>query len=368
MTARRHWLALAFGVTVVLAHPRIAAATGDTDVKAGQCSVAAGGDAKNNTVTCNFGLTPEQLKELTRAAVAGATEPLLDRIEGISKRLGITEEAAKTLLRIVGEQSNVPDEKLAEMLTNVAADYKRLKAQAAALSPDNPKARVLVAQANAAIDTGRLDQAHELLRQATQAQIAAAQDARKLREQAQAAEDAQMLGAASSTAAEGDVALTERHYEQAAVLFGQAADYVPPGRSDATAGYLERQAGALYRQGDERGDNPALESSIQTWQRVLQLRSRAGVPLDWARTQMNLGAALSVLGERESGTARLEAAVAAYRAALEETTRDRAPLQWATTQMNLGNALRRRPKTTESREVTGPGISSRGIPVLASTF
>jgi len=32
----------------------------------------------------------------------------------------------------------------------------------------------------------------------------------KLKEQAQAAEDAQMLGAANSTAAEGDVALTER--------------------------------------------------------------------------------------------------------------------------------------------------------------
>ena len=40
------------------------------------------------------------------------------------------------------------------------------------------------------------------LHEATQAQIAAAQEARKLREQAQAAEDVQMLGAAGSTAAE----------------------------------------------------------------------------------------------------------------------------------------------------------------------
>ena len=30
--------------------------------------------------------------------------------------------------------------------------------------------------------------------------------------------------------------------------------------------------------------------------------------------------------------------------------------------------LRRRPKTTESCEVTGPGISSRGIPARAITF
>ncbi|MBC6445421.1 MAG: tetratricopeptide repeat protein, partial [Alphaproteobacteria bacterium GM202ARS2] len=66
---------------------------------------------------------------------------------------------------------------------------------------------------------------------------------------------------------------------------------------------------------------------------------REDVPLDWASTQMNLGNALSTLGERESGTERLEQAVDAYRAALEESTRERVPLQWAMTQNNLGNAL-----------------------------
>jgi len=63
------------------------------------------------------------------------------------------------------------------------------------------------------------------------------------------------------------------------------------------------------------------------------------VPLQWAMTQMNLGAALETLGERGGGTARLEEAVATYRAALAERTRDRVPLDWAMTQMNLGNAL-----------------------------
>jgi hypothetical protein len=56
------------------------------------------------------------------------------------------------------------------------------------------------------------------------------------------------------------------------------------------------------------------------------------VPLDWAATQNNLGAALATLGERESGTAYLTEAMAAYRAALEERTRDRVPLDWAATQ------------------------------------
>ena len=85
----------------------------------------------------NFGLTPEQVKELTEAAVRGATGPLTSTIVDLSKRLGVTEDATKTLLRIVGEQ-DVPLERLSETLNRVANDYKRLQAQAAALNPENP--------------------------------------------------------------------------------------------------------------------------------------------------------------------------------------------------------------------------------------
>ena len=46
---------------------------------------------------------------------------------------------------------------------------------------------------------------------------------------------------------------------------------------------------------------------------ALEERTRERVPLDWARTQNNLGAALETLGGRESGTAKLEEAVAAHR-------------------------------------------------------
>ena len=123
----------------------------------------------------------------------------------------------------------------------------------------------------------------------------------------------------------------------------------------------------------------AYRAALEEW-------TRERVPLDWARTQNNLGNALRALGrtgerhgaaggggrglscraggadpragaarlgddaeqprhrayelgERESGTARLEEAVAAYRAALEERTRERVPLDWAGTQNNLGSAL-----------------------------
>ncbi len=81
-------------------------------------------------------------------------------------------------------------------------------------------------------------------------------------------------------------------------------------------------------------------SAIRLYRKVvLPLAPRADRPNDWAMTQNNLGAALSSLGERESGTAKLEEAVAAYREVLKECTRRRVPSQWAMTQNNLGNAL-----------------------------
>jgi hypothetical protein len=54
---------------------------------------------------------------------------------------------------------------------------------------------------------------------------------------------------------------------------------------------------------------------------------------------MDLGAVLATLGKRESGTEHLEQAVAAYRLALQENTRERVPLDWAKTQFNLGLGL-----------------------------
>jgi tetratricopeptide (TPR) repeat protein len=329
-------IAATLAVALAIIAPRVSVAA-DENVPSDSCKIASGGiGSGGNTVTCNFGMPPEQLKAAIEAALNGH---LIDRIVQISKTLGVTEDAAKTLLKIVGEDSDVPEDWLAEALGKAAIDYQRLQAQLAALKPDNPTAKVLVEQAKPEIDAGHFDHAHELLRQATQAQIAAAQEARKLKEQAQAAEDAQMLGAASSTAAEGSIAMTERRYQEAAQLFAQAADYVPAAHASEHGGYLTREADAFYEQGDQRGDNDALRSSIEVYGRVLTHHPRSQVPFAWANIQARLGTVLETLGARENGTTMLEEAVVADRAALEEYRRERVPLDWARTQGNLGNAL-----------------------------
>ena len=86
--------------------------------------------------------------------------------------------------------------------------------------------------------------------------------------------------------------MTERRYTEAAELFGQAAGYVPSGHASERGEYLLRQGDALYQQGEERGDNEALRSSIEVLGRALAEYPRPEAPLDWAATQNNLGLAL----------------------------------------------------------------------------
>lgn len=68
--------------------------------------------------------------------------------------------------------------------------------------------------------------------------------------------------------------------------------------------------------GEQSGEADWLEEAVTAYRAALEVRTRERVPLDWAMTNNNLGAALQTLGEREEGTARLEEAVSAFRAAL----------------------------------------------------
>ena len=98
MTRAALLAAVALSAALIAFGQQTAVALGDTKVEAGSCAIANSGIASGNTITCNFGLTPEQLKQVTEAAVKGATEPLTHQIVEISKTLGVTEDAAKTLL------------------------------------------------------------------------------------------------------------------------------------------------------------------------------------------------------------------------------------------------------------------------------
>jgi tetratricopeptide (TPR) repeat protein len=281
--------------------------------------IAIGGNVINSTIHDS----PEEIAQIVRLRTQPLellTETQRQFIGRLQADLDLNQRQIHAALEIVGE-ANVPPERLAAKLVEFAERFKALQASASIQHSDAPKVAALKADAQKAIDAGELARADALLADA---------------------ETEQGRDYADTTARRGAIALIRLRYTEAARHFARAAAVLPTGNDydQKRIEYLEKEAGALYQQGDEFGDNSALRSAIERSERLLELQPRARVPLDWAATQNNLGLALLRLGERESGTARLEEAVAAYRAALEETTRARVPLDWAMTQMNLGSALR----------------------------
>jgi tetratricopeptide (TPR) repeat protein len=310
-------LALAFAGPQVRAQER--------PVHAEQASAAFGGNVSNSTIT--IGVAPDKIDEIVRLR----TKPLEDLSESqketiatLKEKLDLNQRQVSSALEILGE-TNVPPERLAAKLVEIAKNFEDLKTAAAAQPGDDAKITGLKAEAQRAIQDGLLGKADEILAAIEKIQTEAL--------------DRLALNAAQTTTQRGDVALTRLRYLDAAQRFSEAAAKVPQGHEDERWKYLNAEADALYRQGDEFGDNAAALSAIEHFRHLVELRPRSAFPGDWATTQVNLGLALFRLGERESGTARLEEAVAAYREALLENTHARVPLEWAKTQNNLGIAL-----------------------------
>ena len=94
-----------------------------------------------------------------------------------------------------------------------------------------------------------------------------------------------------------------------------------------------------YRILGEKAEN--LELAIAAYNRALNVRTREAFPVKWAGTQNNLGLAYSdrILGEKAEN---LELAIAACNRALTIYTREAFPVEWARTQINLGNAYNHR--------------------------
>jgi tetratricopeptide (TPR) repeat protein len=185
----------------------------------------------------------------------------------------------------------------------------------------------LKGESDEAIKAGRLAEAETILAQV---------DAEQLKQESLLRENW-----AQTAQTRAELAMQRIRYVDAAKFYADAAILLPDDEShrEKRLNLLVNQAKALYREGNEFGDNSALRSAIELNKRLIDLQPRERAPLDWATTQNNLGSALRTLGGRESGTARLEEAVAAYREALMERTRERVPLDWAQTQQNLGVAL-----------------------------
>ena len=296
-------------------------------VKADKGGIAIGGSVTGSTVI--IGIPQEKVDELVRDAKRPLEELTTQQRENIAllkEKLDLNERQVRAALGILGE-NDIPPERLAAKLAEIAGRFKDLQATASAEPGDSPNVISLKAGAQKAIEAGELAKADALLADVETEQRRAL--------------DRLADNAAETSARRGEIALARLRYREAAIHFANAAGVFPPksAHEDKRIGYFKREANALHLQGDEFGDNGALLSAIERRKQLVEWTSRERVPLDWANAQNNLGVALRSLGEREMGTAKLEEAVVAFREALKEWKRELVPDPWATTHNNLGNVL-----------------------------
>jgi tetratricopeptide (TPR) repeat protein len=336
---RRLYFAAALGLGF-LASTATACAQG---VRAETGGVAIGGNVSGSTI--NIGVPQEKIdalvKEITKPfeQLTAAQKETIDLLKG---KLDLSFGQIRAALEILGEK-DIPAEPRPGRLVEVAERFKALQATVLARPGDDPKIATLKADAQKAIAAGELAKSDVLL---ASVEVEQRRELFRIAIVPMAGQGRSLdpsVGAADTLGQRGNIAMTRLRYGEAANHFANAAVLFAPGsgQDDKRIFYLEREAAAFYKQGDEFGDSAALRSAIERYKRLLALRPRARVPLDWARTQNDLASALTRLGERETDAAQLNEAVAAYREALKERTRERAPRDWADTQNGLGTALSR---------------------------
>src|SRR5439155_1989295 len=198
-----------------------------------------------------IGIPQEKVDELVRDAkrpLEDLTTQQRDNIVLLKEKLDLNERQVRAALGILGE-NDIPPERLAAKLVEIAERFKALQETASAQPGDDPKIVTLKGEAQKAIDAGELAKADALLADVEMEQRRAL--------------DRLAVNAAETSARRGDIALTRLRYREAATHFANAAAVFPPNSAyeGKRLSYLRKEAAAVFQQGDEFGDNGALLSA-----------------------------------------------------------------------------------------------------------
>ena len=237
-------LVIVLGLAVLALAPNAQAQQPGVRAESGGIAV---GNVSGSTIT--IGIPPEQLEALIRQSAehSETQKKLISELEG---KLDLNQRQVRAALDILGEK-DIPPERLAARLVEIAERFKVLQATALAQPGDDAKIAALKAEAQKAIEAGDLTKADALLAEVESDQ--------------QRMLDTLAVNAAETSARRGDIALARLRYGDAARHFANAAAVFPPESThqDKRIDNLQKEADALYRQGDEFGDNGALLSAIE---------------------------------------------------------------------------------------------------------
>jgi hypothetical protein len=128
-------------------------------IRAETGSIAIGGSVTGSTI--NIGVPPEQLAALVQQAAdfSETQKKVIAKLEG---ELDLNQRQIRAALSILGE-NDIPPERLAAKLVEIAERFKELQATALAQPGDDPKIAALKIDARKAIEAGELAKADALL-------------------------------------------------------------------------------------------------------------------------------------------------------------------------------------------------------------
>src|SRR6476646_10386344 len=132
-------------------------------IRADSGSIAIGGSVTSSTVI--IGVPLEKVDELVRDAKRPLEELTTQQRENIGllkEKLDLNERQVRAALGILGE-NDIPPERLAAKLVEIAERFKDLQATASAQPGDDPKIAALKTDAQKAIEAGDLAKADALL-------------------------------------------------------------------------------------------------------------------------------------------------------------------------------------------------------------
>jgi hypothetical protein len=132
-------------------------------IRADTGSIAIGGSVSGSTVI--IGIPQEKVDELVRDAKRPLEELTTQQRENIvllKEKLDLNERQVRAALGILGE-NDIPPERLAAKLVEIAERFRDLQATASAQPGDDPKIVTLKGEAQKAINAGELAKADALL-------------------------------------------------------------------------------------------------------------------------------------------------------------------------------------------------------------